>query len=81
MANGDFVIGDASVQNEKLLLLIAKGDLKQYPISTVGAIRYKDDEGPAALMQEIELRFTNVGMQVNKVTVENGIVKTKAYYK
>ena len=79
--NGDFVIGDASVQNEKLIIALAKGELKQFPLSTVGAITYKDDEGQGELMREIQLRLTDDGMQVNKVKVVNGNIQTDAYYK
>lgn len=81
IVDGDFATGDATEQNEQLLLLLTKGEIKQYPDATVGAILYKDDEGPAALMQEIESRFTADGMEVNKVAIENKKVKTEAYYK
>ena len=79
--DGDFVVGDATEQNERLLLLLNKGELKQYPIDTVGVVMYQDDESKAALMQEIERQFTADGMQVNKVALEAGIIKTEAFYK
>ncbi|PQJ09491.1 hypothetical protein CJD36_019825 [Flavipsychrobacter stenotrophus] len=81
IVDGDFVIGDSTVQNEKLLLLLNEGEIKQYPDATVGAGRYKDDEGPSALLQKISEKFVGDGMKVNKVAVENGKIVTNAIYK
>jgi len=81
IVDGDFVIDDATTQNEQLLLLLTKGELKQYPVDTVGIVTYVDDESRSALIQEIERQFTADGMQVNKVALEAGIVKTEAFYK
>ncbi len=81
IADGDLVTGDATMQNEQLLLLLTKGELKQYPTDTVGIITYVDDESRSALIQEIERQYTADGMQVNKVALEAGIVKTEAFSK
>lgn len=81
IVDGDFVIGDSTEQNEMLLLLLNKGEVKQFPDGTVGAVTYKDDEGPSALLQEISEKFAADGMKVNRVAVENGKIKTDAVYK
>lgn len=79
--DGDFVVGDCEAQNCTLLLLLNKGEIKQKPLATVGAIQYKDDNGPSALLQEIQQRFAEDGMQMNRVWTENGKIKTDGYYK
>ena len=81
IVDGDFVIGDSSTQNEMLLLLLNKGEIKQYPDGTVGAIVFKDDEGKSALLQEISEKFAADGMRVNRVAIESGKIKTDAIYK
>ncbi len=81
MRDGDFVIGESTAQHEQLLLLLNKGEVKQFPTATVGAVEYIDDEGQSALVQEIAEKFAADGMQVNKVAVESGIINTDAYYK
>ena len=78
--NGDFVIGESTAQHQQLLLMLNKGELKQYPTATVGAILYKNDEGPSEFIQEIATKFSQDGMNVNKIAVEMGIIKIDAEY-
>ena len=70
--NGDFVIGDATLQNQKLLLLAEKGELRQHPVSGVGVRNYiNDEDGLLGLQVDIQSEFEADGMRVNQLEVLN----------
>ncbi len=69
VANGDFVIGDATLQNQKLLLLSEKGEWKQSPEMGVGLRSFLlDDATVHELHQEIQKQFSLDGMKVKSIT-------------
>jgi len=65
---GDFVLGDASLQNQQLILLSHKGEWKQNPLVGVGISNYLlDDVTIHEMHQEIQKQFSIDGMIVNGV--------------
>jgi len=77
---GDFVIGDATEQNQHLLLLANKGDYKQYPKVGVGINGFLLDEAEQDMMREIRSQFETDGMKVKKLVYADGKIKIDAPY-
>lgn len=70
--NGDFVIGDATLQNQKLLILTEKGELRQHPVSGVGVRNYLNDEdGLVDLQVDIQREFEADNMTVDLLRVKS----------
>lgn len=67
--DGDFVRGDATRQNQKLLLQADEGDIRSNPLQGVGAFNFIEDEGTTALTREIMKKYTRDGMKVQELTV------------
>ncbi len=65
---GDFVVGDATLQHQQLLLLSEKGEWKQSPEVGVGIMSYLlDDVTIHEMHQEIQKQFSLDGMRVRKI--------------
>lgn len=78
--NGDLVIGDATKQNQQLLVISSKGDWKENPTIGVGAAGYLKDEDEAGLMAEIKTQFEKDGMKVSAIKVSNENIEVSASY-
>lgn len=79
--DGDFVIGDSTIQNQKLLFVTKKGEWRQNIGVGIGAIDYINDDALADLSQEIQKQFEADGMRVKKVSVmDDGAVSWDAEY-
>jgi len=78
--NGDFVTGDATKQNQKLLLLSQKGEWKQHPLTGVGIADWLKGEKQGGLKAEIKQQFKADGMTVNEIEVNGSTVKIDANY-
>jgi len=72
IVNGDFVIGDASLQNQKLLLFAAPGNYKQYPTVGVDIMDFLKDDNQADMIRTIEQQFTLDGMNVQQLSYQGG---------
>jgi hypothetical protein len=80
--DGDFVIGESTVQNQKLLIFSDKGTFKENPMRGVGTRRYLEDENTDALAREIRQEFSLDGMTVNKIVIkEDSTIEIDAFYK
>ena len=65
---GDFIVGDATLQQQQLLLLSEKGEWKQSPVVGVGIRSFLlDDVTVHELHQEIQKQFALDGMHVSKI--------------
>lgn len=79
---GDFVLGDATEQHQKHLLLANKGEFRQSPVVGVGLENYLNDDAIDDLASVIKAQFELDGMDVEKVNVfDNGLTEIKAKYK
>lgn len=79
--DGDLVIGESTRQHQKLLLLIEKGELRQFPTHCVGVRTWiNDDVNFADLKLEIKREFERDGMTVSKITLNSQVVQTEASY-
>lgn len=68
--NGDFVIGDATDQNQRLLILSDKADFKATPMRCVGARRFLEDHKPDMFAREIRQEFSLDGMTINRIKID-----------
>ena len=67
--NGDFIVADATLQNQQLILLSHKGEFKKDPQVGIGLSNYLlDDANVHELHQEIQLQFELDGMNIKEIT-------------
>jgi hypothetical protein len=79
--NGDFVVGDSTKQHQKLLLMLSKGDTRQFALDGVGVVDFIEDEGATDLMREIRKQYVRDGMTVKKLSVgSDGQINVNAPY-
>jgi hypothetical protein len=80
IADGDFVIGDATLQNQKMLLFAAPGNYKQYPTVGVDIMDFLKDDNQADMLRTITQQFTMDGMNVQSLSYQNGMFYIIAPY-
>jgi hypothetical protein len=62
--NGDFVIGDSTLQHQADLLEAAEGEYKQSPTVGVGLQGFLNDENPADMLRKIRIQFVGDGLNI-----------------
>lgn len=65
--DGDLVIGESTRQHQQLLLLSAKGEIREFPTRGVGIYDWTLDDSPGDLNSEIKRQFELDGMTVQQV--------------
>jgi hypothetical protein len=82
VTNGSLAFGEVTYQNQKILILADKGELKANPMRGVGVRRYLENETPDALAREIRLEFSADGMKVNTININADLeIQVDAIYK
>lgn len=71
IVNNDLVIGDATQQNQQLILVANKGEWRPFPYVGVGLLEAIHDDNLGGLKQEIIKQFELDGMTINKLTVKS----------
>lgn len=80
--NGDFVLGDATAQNQELILVAHKGEFKESPEIGVGISNALLSENLQDIINSIRRNFEYDGMKVNKLEIQaNGALTVDAHYK
>lgn len=74
------VVGEITRQNQSVLLLAEKGEIKESPLAGVGISNYLDDENTDDMMREIRSQFANDGMKVRKLEISSGKIQINAKY-
>lgn len=78
---GDFVVGESTRQHQQLLLVVEKGELREFPLRGVGANTWlNEDSGALNINAEIKREFEADGMKVLQVATVGNTVQTEAYY-
>lgn len=80
IANGNFVQGDSTIQNQNFLLITAPGAWKQNPQVGVGLMNFLKDDDITGLMRSIRQQFAKDGMTVQKLALTNGKIQVVAPY-
>ncbi len=78
-ANGDFVLGDSTLQHQQHLLLGGKGDYKLTPLVGVEIFKHLHDHSNT-LARDARIEFINDGMKVNAINNSNGKINVDANY-
>ena len=82
-ADGDFVVGDSTMQNQYLILSTHKGEWKENPFIGTGLEDMLNDDGSEAYWkQKISEELERDGMDVKEVKIiNNGQININAEYK
>lgn len=80
IADGDFVIGDSTKQNQRALLIANKSEFKQHPKTGVGINGYLLDENEQDMLREIRSQFESDGMTVKKTVLKDSELIINAPY-
>ncbi len=67
IASGDFVIGDATVQHQRHIILAQKGEYKEHPEIGVGIANALQDDNPRQILTQIRRNFEYDGMSVQRL--------------
>lgn len=70
ITNKSLLVGDSTSQNQKILILSDKGEIKSNPMRGVGVRRFLEAETPDDLAREIRVEFIADGMNVNKIRID-----------
>ncbi len=82
IVNGDFAIGDATLQHQHHILIAQKGEFKEAPEIGVGIANMLLDENPRKILTQIRRNFEYDGMKVNSLEFnEKGNIVVDAPYK
>ena len=81
IVNGDVVLGESNLQHQRILLAIAPGELKQFPVVGVGVAGFLKDEDSIGLQAKIKEQFQKDGMTVKSLSFNNTELDIDAYYK
>ncbi len=80
IAEGDFVIEDALVQNQSHILQNQPGELKQYPYLGAGVNNWLLDEQPNRMVLTARKHLEADGMRVSTIELENNQLTVDASY-
>lgn len=81
IANGDLVAGESTQQHQALLILIEKGELREFPTRGVGVQSWIiDDVNFGDLNAEVKRQFELDGMKVLSLKGKNANLQIEAYY-
>ena len=80
IANGDFVVGETTIQNQRLLLLCQKGEFKEFPDRCVGLHNFLETADSQSLAREIDVDFTKDGMKVRRIVIDIPNIEIDADY-
>jgi hypothetical protein len=61
---GGLAVGDVTEQNQRIIIVSEKGDIKDAPLIGVGAASYLDDEDPSILLREVRTNLREDGQKV-----------------
>ncbi|MEN9458941.1 MAG: hypothetical protein RL135_1535 [Bacteroidota bacterium] len=78
--NGDFVIGESTMQHQQLLIASHKSDFRGFPLVGVGINDYLLEETEQDLMREIRSQFETDGMKVKRLAFEANKLTVNANY-
>jgi hypothetical protein len=71
IADGDFQLGNPTAQNQKLILLANKGEIRSNPGTGIGIVDRVLDDNVRGLSGQIKREFERDGMSVEKIIIKN----------
>ena len=80
-ANGDFVIGDSTMQNQYLILSSQKGEWTENPNIGAGIVdMLNDDDSETYWKHRITVELERDGMTVKQIQIKNSQIEINANY-
>lgn len=73
-------VGDVTRQNQQLIIMSSKGEIKENALKGVGAVNFINSDNAAGLTHEIKQQLKSDGMTVESVLWQNGELVIKADY-
>lgn len=81
VSGGDLATAESTVQHQRLLLLINKGELREFPVRGLGISSWLlREDGGGSLNAAVKRELEADGMRVNQVNVRNGDLQIDATY-
>lgn len=80
IAGGDLVAGESTRQHQSLLLVIEKGELREFPTRGVGLRSWLNDDTAGDLNSAIKREFEADGMTVQGIRTRGTKIEVEAYY-
>ena len=77
-SNGRIALGDITEQNQRLLLSINKGEIKQAPLKGVGISNFLEEGNPQRLIAEIRGEFRREGLTIESLRINIGTLLNSA---
>lgn len=79
--NGSIQTGVTLQQNQSIILVAQKGELKEYPLLGVGiSDMLHDEEDKLVWKRKIREEFNKDGMKVRHLTIDDNSIKIEADY-
>ncbi len=78
--DGDLVIGDASSQNVKMLLLASQGEYKDHPEVGIGIEKSKNGAITRFMERDIRIQLENDGFDLEELTINEKGIGVKGSY-
>jgi hypothetical protein len=79
-ASGDFAFGESTRQHQQILLIVEKGELKEFPTNGVGTHSWLNDDTAGDYNAEVKKEFERDGMKVLKVKGTLPLLEIEAVY-
>jgi len=77
--DGDFVLGDSTLQHQGDLLDAGEGEYKQSPTVGVALRDFLNDEDPTEMLRKIRMQFTRDGLNISELS-SGSQLKIRARY-
>lgn len=78
--DGRIAMGDITEQNQRLLLSINKGEIKEAPLKGVGVSNFIEEGDPQRLIAEIRGEFRREGLTIEKLQIKGNNIEISAHY-
>ena len=80
LSTGDIVIGEATEQHQRDILIAEQGFYKESPGVGVGSFKYMKDIEPSNYMRAVRKQFVKDGMTVREIKYDGRELSTDAEY-
>lgn len=78
--DGRIAMGDITEQNQRLLLSINKGEIKEDPLKGVGINNFLEEGNPQRLISEIRGEFRREGLTIESLRIKDNNIEISAHY-
>ncbi len=74
------IIGDVTKQNQRIIIMAEKGEIKEAPLLGVGIASFLDDDNPSELLREIRTNLRKDGQKVKSCGFKQGVLVIEGGY-